>query len=90
MVNQINIKDMKKKEMEENDYSPEFYEEALKVSLGAGAESYLNSNFPGKDNETVREMLRPILEAGQVMGVAAVLRLNGMDMEDIEKGLLGK
>ena len=81
---------MKKKEMEENDYSPEFYEEALKVSLGAGAESYLNSNFPGKDNEQVREMLRPILEAGQVMGVAAVLRLNGVDIEDIETGLLGK
>lgn len=90
MVNQINIKDMKKKEMEENDYSPEFYEEALKAGLSAGAEEYLNSNFPGKDNETVRELLRPTLVAGQIMGVTAILKLYGMDMEDIEKGLLGK
>lgn len=79
---------MKKKEMEENEYSPEFYEEALKAGLDAAAESYLNSNFPGKDNEQVREMMRPILEAGQIMGVTAVLKLYGMDMEDIEKSLL--
>lgn len=88
MVNQINIKDMKKKEMEENEYSPEFYEEALKAGLDAGAESYLNSNFPGKENEQVRERMKPILEAGQIMGVVAILKLYGMDMGDIEKGLL--